>query len=359
MISEETKMKRMLLLLLALLLLGLSACGEPETTGGPSIPTTTQTQTTQPATSAPPATTVPVTVSVRLDACDESCEGEVLLYTEHDCYGQLPVPVRQGYIFLGWYTAAEEGTLVAEDTPLVTGEDHTLYAHWEVQTIFAVTLDPNGGRISDYDARLTCSIDEAYGTLPEPTREGYTFLGWYTEPEGGSQIKSTTKHTQQADAVLYAQWEYDALAYWTFILENRVQQIPQCRRVVVYLERHNISRTYFTSDFLDDAGAINPAVGLESEKVTDEWINSVDPYVIVKLVRDLDAGLVAMIGMVRRFPTEEIYIFPNSVLTAGPRTQLYYRMQLAMILYPEYFEDVDLETVASEMGITPKDIYYE
>lgn len=350
-------MKRMLLLLLTLLLLGLAACGEPDVTEQPSIPTTTRTQTQLPTTSAPPATTVPTTVTVRLDYRDESCEGEWLLYTEYDCYGQLPVPVRQGYIFLGWYTAAEDGALVAEDTPLVSDRDHALYAHWEVQTVFTVTLDPNGGRISDYAARLTCSIDEAYGTLPEPVREGYTFLGWFTEPEGGTQVISTTKHTQQADGVLYAQWEYDALAYWTYILENRVQQIPQCRRVVVYLERHGVAKTYLTSDFLDDAGAINPAVGLESEKVTDEWISSVDPYVIVKLTRDIDAGLVAMIGMVRRFPTEEIYIFPTSVLTAGPRTQLYYRMQLAKILYPEYFEDVDLATVASEMGISPRDIY--
>lgn len=348
-------MKRILLLLPVLVLL-LAACGEPEDTKQPSIPTTTQTQTapptTQPETSAPP-----VTVSVWLDHQGGTCEVEGLVYIEKDCYGQLPVPVRSGYVFLGWYTEVDGGTQVTEGTPLVSGQAHTLYAHWEVQTRFTVTLDPNGGRISAYYAQVIRSVDEAYGTLPDPIREGYTFLGWYTEPEGGSRIKDTTKHSQASDGVLYAHWEYDALAYWTHILENQVQQIPQCRRVVVYLERHGVTKTYLTSEFLDDAGAINPAEGLEDVRVTDEWIESVNPYIIVKLTRDIDAGLVAKIGMVRRFPDEEIYIYPTSVLTAGPRTQLYYRLHLAKLLYPEYFADVDLDAVAKELGIRPK-VYY-
>ena len=44
-------------------------------------------------------------------------------------FGELPVPVYTGYDFVGWYTGAEDGTLVeAED---ICNKDITLYAHWE------------------------------------------------------------------------------------------------------------------------------------------------------------------------------------------------------------------------------------
>lgn len=46
-----------------------------------------------------------------------------------EAYGELPVPVYKGYDFEGWYTGAEDGTMVdAED---ICCKDITLYAHWQ------------------------------------------------------------------------------------------------------------------------------------------------------------------------------------------------------------------------------------
>ena len=47
-----------------------------------------------------------------------------------EAYGELPVPTRTGYSFDGWYTEAEEGTVVTADTTVTATTDHTLYAHW-------------------------------------------------------------------------------------------------------------------------------------------------------------------------------------------------------------------------------------
>ena len=54
----------------------------------------------------------------------------------------------------------------------------------------------------------TVSYTAGYGVLPTPTRNGYTFDGWYTEPDGkgtlvtnGSGLASDTNHT------LYAKWK--------------------------------------------------------------------------------------------------------------------------------------------------------
>lgn len=47
-----------------------------------------------------------------------------------DPYGELPVPIRRGYDFVGWYTAAEGGNAV-QATDIFTGAaTQYLYAHW-------------------------------------------------------------------------------------------------------------------------------------------------------------------------------------------------------------------------------------
>ncbi len=48
-------------------------------------------------------------------------------------------------------------------------------------------------------------VDETYGTLMTPVREGYDFLGWYTEPTGGTKITSDSTYPA-SDQTLYAHW---------------------------------------------------------------------------------------------------------------------------------------------------------
>lgn len=43
--------------------------------------------------------------------------------------------------------------------------------------------------------------------LPNPTRDGYTFLGWYTAASGGTKVgDGGTSYTPRGDITLYAQW---------------------------------------------------------------------------------------------------------------------------------------------------------
>jgi uncharacterized repeat protein (TIGR02543 family) len=295
---------------------------------------------------------------VTLDANGGSCQIRELLLAEDGCYGNLPEAVMEGYVFLGWFTAKEAGTAVGQDTLLVTGENHTLYAQWKLQTEFTVTFDPNGGRVSPYMQIMSVTVEQAYGTMPEPIREGYRFLGWYTQPEEGELITADTVLTEGKDHVLYAHWEYDAESYWTYVLRNRVQNIPQCRRVVVYLEKTSNYKTYLNSTLLAGAGAINPAEVLKSETVTDEWIMAQNPYVVIKLTTDIYMGIANKLSMEKRIGEDwEIYVFPISAINGIAKVQMYYQLQLAKILYPEYFADIDLNAVAKELGLRPK-IHY-
>lgn len=69
---------------------------------------------------------------------------------------------------------------------------------------YLVTFDANGGSVSP--ASKSVIYGEKYGALPTPTREGYTFNGWYTTRSGGTKITENTKVTLLSDQILYAGW---------------------------------------------------------------------------------------------------------------------------------------------------------
>jgi len=67
----------------------------------------------------------------------------------------------------------------------------------------AITLNANGGKTN------TNIINRIIGekhNLPNPTKVGYEFKGWYTAAKGGSKITSTTTVTNKDHHTIYAQW---------------------------------------------------------------------------------------------------------------------------------------------------------
>lgn len=65
---------------------------------------------------------------------------------------------------------------------------------------YTVTFDSQGGsHVSSQTVKEGTTI-----SLPTPTRDGYKFLGWYTEATGGSKVTSLTV---TKDVTLYAHWE--------------------------------------------------------------------------------------------------------------------------------------------------------
>ena len=69
---------------------------------------------------------------------------------------------------------------------------------------YPVTFNPNGGRVSTKSKNVT--IGNTYGTLPTPTRTGYSFDGWYTKEIGGTKVTETTTVGTNPPATLYAHW---------------------------------------------------------------------------------------------------------------------------------------------------------
>lgn len=93
-------------------------------------------------------------------------------------------PTRSGYTFKGWST---DNDAISGSTSITAGSNLTLYAVWEDASSAQYTLRLNAGegefsgniKVKDYTISYGQTFISAIGTLPEPTRTGYTFGGFY------------------------------------------------------------------------------------------------------------------------------------------------------------------------------------
>ncbi len=122
-------------------------------------------------------------------------------YTVYSEY-TLVSPTRTGYDFTGWTWNSYMDPVVAPTIKAGGIGDLVYTAHWTPKE-YSVTLDPSDG-VSETE-QVTLTYDMPY-TLPTPTREGYTFLGWYTEATEGTRYDGQ-KWTIDSAVTMYAQWQ--------------------------------------------------------------------------------------------------------------------------------------------------------
>ena len=134
-----------------------------------------------------------------LVACGKSTDWEVHMLGQ--AVGALPVPTREGYVFLGWFD--EAGSRYDASTVYSTADGVTLTARWgQEDSTFTITLNANGGKVEP--SALAVVYGQAVGALPVPTREGYTFGGWYDKD--GNRYDASSVYSVKGDTTLTARW---------------------------------------------------------------------------------------------------------------------------------------------------------
>ena len=81
---------------------------------------------------------------------------------------------------------------------------------------WTVTFNANGGTTPIPTKAVTRG--ETYGTLPTPTRTGYTFAGWFTAATGGTQVTASSIYSRGSNQTLYAHWTANT---YTVTLDKR------------------------------------------------------------------------------------------------------------------------------------------
>ncbi len=131
-------------------------------------------------------------------------------------------PETPGYTFQGWNTVAE-GTGDAFDTTSAINEDKVVYAQWDLDER-KVTFDPNGGTL---DGSTDSVEDDTYHALdkvttPEnnPVRDGYSFMGWSTDPKGDVATYDPDAQLWDDDVTYYAVWKKNPTPSFTVETER-------------------------------------------------------------------------------------------------------------------------------------------
>ncbi|NBR65604.1 MAG: DUF4082 domain-containing protein, partial [Actinobacteria bacterium] len=113
-------------------------------------------------------------------------------------------PTRSGYTFQGW-SASDGGSAVEFPySPGVTS-DMTLYALWSADG-HTVTFNSKGGSSVENGLFYT---GESLGIPYDPTRAGYSFLGW-SATDGGEAVSFPYAPGVLTDVTLYAKWSADS-----------------------------------------------------------------------------------------------------------------------------------------------------
>lgn len=123
-------------------------------------------------------------------------------------YSELKDPARTGYIFLGWYDAAEGGSKISYSYKFTEADDgsFTMYAHWEKG--ITVHFVGNGYKTSINDKTVT--PDKVYSSLPYLSSYYYpsnkAFDSWYTDEALTDKVTASTDFSGLDEITLYAGW---------------------------------------------------------------------------------------------------------------------------------------------------------
>ena len=122
------------------------------------------------------------TVSVKFDACGGSAGLNAAEMEMGATLGTLPEATKEGYVFQGWYTAAEGGQQVQED--YVLSGDMTLYAQWAENTDFTGWYKEDGHLYYVIDGQRVVGFFQADGIIYYQTEAGDLVTGWMVLEEG-------------------------------------------------------------------------------------------------------------------------------------------------------------------------------
>lgn len=148
---------------------------------------------------------------------------------------KLPTPTRTGYTFTGWYTAS--GSYVGKGgTSYTVSGTGTLYARWTPNTYY-IDYDGNGADEGSMN-RQTVNYDTTVKLKENAyAREGYTFTGWNTKPDGSgtsyADKQSIRNLSSKNGAVikLYAQWKEHT---YTLVFDGNGADIGSMEDVTVH-----------------------------------------------------------------------------------------------------------------------------
>lgn len=179
--------------------------------------------------------------------------------TYMDYYGELPVPTKTGHRFLGWYRDKNLNETITDSMQYTTTNNSTIYAGWSVNT-YHVQYDywTNGGT-SATKTSDTIAYGEQVDISVRSSKEGWTFLGWNTNPDATTAL--TSFQMKDDDLILYAIYKKDISATFIDGLKASKQTITK----TIYNRETSYSISIPSLQIIDGWNALGWSLGSESD----------------------------------------------------------------------------------------------
>ncbi len=190
-------------------------------------------------------------------------------------------PVKVGYTFAGWYTDSAL-TQVYEATTM-DDQNYTLFAKWTANQ-YTISFDTDGVSVV---ADITQDFGTAVTVPTDPTKEGYTFDGWYTEIELANLYTFTTMPSE--DVTLYAKWTVN---HYTISFDtvggSVIDDITQDFGTAVNAPVNPTKEGYLFNGWVEQIPATMPS---ENMTITALWIKveTQSPEIVTEVEGLLDA----------------------------------------------------------------------
>lgn len=169
---------------------------------------------------------------VTLDSNGGNCESEVLKVTYDKNY-TLPTPTKLGYTFEGWYNGS---TKVSSGTWNRTSS-LDLKARWSI-TNYKISYQLDGGSNNSNNVS-SYNVDSEMITIFEPSKKGYTFVGWTTEEIIIPTKQISIQAGSTGDKLFVAHFE--ANEYLIIYDVNSGNELAEDKVTIVYGEEYKLS----------------------------------------------------------------------------------------------------------------------
>lgn len=176
----------------------------------------------------------------------------------------LETPARIGYSFVGWYTDLEMNDPFNPIFEGLYNHNLVLYAKWQ-SIQYTITYELNGG-INDSEPLIRYDIEDSE-QIKEPSKIGYTFIGWFKDSQF-TEIINSISPGQHGDLVLHAKWELTQFQV-TYNMYGGTNHINNPNYITILDDSHLLERPslegyqfigwYLDVDFLEPITVIPPS----------------------------------------------------------------------------------------------------
>lgn len=208
---------------------------------------------------------------------------------------------RAGYLFAGWATTAsgEVAYVDQAEYTMGTSSENILYAVWIIAD-YRITYELNEG-INNKDNPVGYDVIDETITLKEPSRNGYTFNGWFSDASCKNAASSIPKGST-GDKKFYASWtpNQNTISFDANGGEGRMDDMTGATDSVILLPYSTFSRQGYKfmgwavsstgSKSYSEGGTYT--VGKDSQYILYAvWqANTNTPYTVNHYKANLDAG---------------------------------------------------------------------